>query len=82
MFLVDSVDNPTFLQVWRYRKSYSSNHVLKRLIGSWKKSLDKKKKLSLFLVDVSKAFDSIPHDLIAKMYAYGFSKNSLELFCT
>ena len=33
-------------------------------------------------MDVSKAFDSIPHDLIAKMYAYGVSKNSLELFCT
>ena len=45
------------------------------------KSLDQKKFVGAVLMDFPKAFDSIPHDLlIAKMHAYGFSKNSLVFF--
>ena len=37
------VNNRLFVLISAYRKSYSSNHVLIRLVGNWKKSLDNKK---------------------------------------
>ena len=56
-----------------YRENYSSKHVLLRLIENWKKALDNKYLVGTILMDLSKAFDCIPHDLlIAKLYAYGF----------
>ena len=61
-----------------YRKSYSSSHVLIRLVESWKKELDNKKYVGAILLDLSKAFNCIPHELaIAKMDAYHFSENAL-----
>ena len=44
-------------------------------------SLDQKKFVSAVLMDLSKASDSISHNvLFAKMHSYGFSKNSLVFF--
>ena len=84
-FLLENLTNylNTFLSkfISAYRKSFSTNHVLIRLTENWKKSLDKKKCVGAVLMDLSKAFDSIPHDLlIAKMYAYGFSMNAVTFF--
>ena len=59
-----------------YRKHYSANHVLTSLIENWKKNLDNIKIVGAVLMDLSKAFDCIPHDLlISKMEAYGFSED-------
>ena len=61
-----------------YRKSYSSNHVLLRLIENWKKSLDNKDFVDTVLMDLSKAFDCIPHDLlVAKLHAYDLSNDAV-----
>ena len=63
------------------RKCYSSSHVHIRLVENWKKELDNKKYVGAVLMDLSKAFDCIPHELlIAKMGAYGFSENALTFF--
>ena len=63
-----------------FRKGYSAHHALLRLFDKLNKSLDRKKKIGIFLMDLSKAFDCIPHELlIAKIHAYGFDKRSLKL---
>ena len=46
-----------------------------RLIEHWKKALDENFVAGTVLMDLSNAFDCIPHDLlIAKLHAYGFSQ--------
>ena len=50
------------------------------MLENLRKSLDKGLKTGVLLTDLSKAFDSISHDLfIAKLNAYGFCKNALNL---
>ena len=63
-----------------FRSGYSTQHALFRLIQKWQSCLDKSGKIGSILMDLSKAFDSLPYDLlIAKLAAYGFSYSSLKL---
>ena len=63
-----------------YRKSYSTQQVLIRLLEEWREKLDKNFVVGAVLMDLSKAFDCIPHDLInAKLAAYGFKRETLRL---
>ena len=47
-----------------YKKSYSSNHVLLRLIENCKKSRDNKNFVGTVLLNLSKPFDCIPFLMI------------------
>ena len=55
-----------------YRSGYSTNYILIRLIEIWRHTLDNNLFAGAVLMDLSKAFNCIPHDLlIAKLHAYG-----------
>ena len=61
-----------------YRKGYSTQQTLVSLIEKWKVSLDNKGFAGAILMDLSKAFDCISHDLlIAKLSSYGFDMSAL-----
>ena len=63
-----------------FRKAHSSQHALFRLLQSWQRELDESGYFGTILMDLSKAYDCIPHKhLIVKLQAYGLHKNSLNL---
>ena len=63
-----------------FRKTHSSQHALFNLLHSWQKELDNLAFIDTVVMDLSKAYDCLPRDLIVvKFEAYGLSKNSLKL---
>ena len=63
-----------------FRKGHSTQDALLQLLRSWQKRLDEGNIVGTILMDLSKAFDCLPHDLIiAKCAAYGVDFKSLSL---
>ena len=64
-----------------FRKGYSTQHALINLLQKWQKYLDASDGiLGTLLMDLSKPYDCVNHDLIiAKLEAYGFGESSLRL---
>ena len=62
-----------------YRKIYSTQLILIRLLEEWREKLDKNFIVGAVLMDLSKAFNCIPHDLIIpKLAAYGIERETLR----
>ena len=63
-----------------FRKAHFTQHSLFKLLQQWQYELDTSGLVGTILMDLSKAYDCLPHDLvIAKFEAYGLSKSSLSL---
>ena len=63
-----------------FRKAHNTQHALFKLLHSWQKELDQKGFVGTILMDLSKAYDCIPHDLLmAKSISYEIDKTGLSL---
>ena len=65
-----------------YRKNYNTQHVMIRLLEERRENLDKNYVVGGVLIDLSKAFDCVPHNLLlAKLAAYGVNESFLCFLC-
>ena len=64
-----------------FRKGYSTQHSLINLILNWQKCLAKSDKIGAVLMDLSKAYDCLPHDLLNRKVGCLWTELSqLEVF--
>ena len=63
-----------------FRPGCVCQSTLLRIIEDWKQALDDNKYVAAILMDLSKAFDCLPHDLLLlKLKYYGLSENALKI---
>ena len=61
-----------------FRKWHGCQTVLLRLFEDWKEALDKNKYVAAVLMDLSNAFDCLPHEvLLSKLSAYGLTDEAV-----
>ena len=66
--------------MYGYCKGYNTQQALISLLEKWKSMLDKQGYAGVLMMDLSKAFDTINHELsIAKLYAYGLDRKTVLL---
>ena len=59
-----------------FRKGVGCEHVIMNVTEQWKNAMDNDQIVGTILMDLSKAFNHLPHQLfISKLDAYGYSQN-------
>ena len=73
--------NPQFHQYLSgFRKGYSCQDVLVKMTEDGREQLDKGSNVGAVAIDLSKAFDCMPHGLLlAKLLAYGFNDDACQM---
>ena len=75
------IENKLLKYITGFRKAHGSSK-LRVMLEKWKSVLDKEEYVCLF-INLSKALDTINHDLLlAKLKAYSISCKSLTLICS
>ena len=63
-----------------YKKNHGTETALLYLVESWKSAIEARKTVGIMSLDLTAAFDCIPHgSLLIKLGAYGMSDSSLKL---
>ena len=78
--ITEFFDNCFNIFLSAFRDGYSCQDTLIRIVEDWRISLDDNNYVAAILMDLSKAFDCLPHDLLLlKIKSYGVSDKAVRL---
>ena len=77
--IIEFMDEKLSSLLTGFRKNHSTQNCLLSMVETWKNVIDKNGTISAIFMDLSKAFDTLNHNLlIAKLGAYGFENDALH----
>ena len=77
--LFEYIENSLNQVLCGFRKASSTQHPLFRLLQKWQKRFDPERFIGAMLMDLTKTYDCLRHDLlIAKLEAFGLGNSSLN----